>query len=116
MIISTIDIRPVSYYPMTEKDQTLARAIVRPSDQTTKKKRTTTSMSKRSSSIILQQNLSRCHSTTSVTSLKRYGIIEKILLLMIPIVLSHYCNGQSRTPVDNLLSYPDSIVYTFTPH
>lgn len=71
-------------------------------------------MSKRSSSIIQQQNLSRCRSTNFATSLKRSGIIEKTLLLLIPVVLSHYCNGQS--PVDNLLSYPDSIVYTFTPH
>src|SRR5690242_14914660 len=101
MIISAIDARPVSYYPMTEKDQTSAQAIVRPSDQTTKKKRITISMSKRSSSIIQQQNLSPCPSTIFAASLKRYGTIEKTLLLLISIVLSHYCKGQSHTPVDN---------------
>ncbi|HEY8967791.1 MAG TPA: hypothetical protein VIM64_01830 [Puia sp.] len=36
--------------------------------------------------------------------------------MLIPIVLSHYCKGQSHTPVDNLSVFPDSIVYTFTPH
>ena len=73
-------------------------------------------MSKRSSFIIQQQSLSPCHSMIFAASLKRYGIIEKTLLLLIPIVLSHYSKGQSHAPVDNLLSYPDSIVYTFTPH
>ncbi|HVU54130.1 MAG TPA: hypothetical protein VHD83_03705 [Puia sp.] len=35
---------------------------------------------------------------------------------MIPIALFNCCKGQDHTRIDDLLSYPDSIVYTFTPH
>jgi hypothetical protein len=51
-----------------------------------------------------------------LTSLKRSGIIEKTFLFLLPVVLSNYCRGQSSSRTDNLLSYPDSVVYTFTPH